>query len=77
MKASGGSLIEVRMPDGQIAQVEVPQRRADAMPRRRVGRALQAIGQAVTQSFTVQEPSHMPVRACVPVRVTTVRRIRQ
>jgi hypothetical protein len=74
--ASSDSLIEVHMPDGQIAYVGASQHRADATPRRGVGRALQDIGHALRRSFTLQESLHMSARVYVPVRVTTYRRTR-
>lgn len=74
--ASSGSLVEVHIPDGQIEYVEASQHWADATSRHRVGRAWQAVVQALRRSFMVQEPSHMPLRAYVPVRVTNVRRTR-
>lgn len=74
--ASSDSLIEVHMPDGQIAYVEAPQHRANATPGRRVRRAWQDIGRRLRESFTLQEPSHMSARTYVPVRVTTDRRTR-
>lgn len=74
--ASSDSLVEVHMPDGQIAYVEAYPHRADATLGRRALRAWQAIGQAITRTLTLQNPLHMSARAYVPVRVTNDRRTR-
>ncbi len=74
--ASSDSLVEVHMPDGQIAYVEASPHRTDATLGPMARRAWQAIGQAITRTLTLQNPSHMSARAYVPVRVTNDRRAR-
>lgn len=75
-QTAGRSFVEVHMIDGQIEYVEVSPRRASATPRRSVGRVWQAVVEAIRRNLTLQEPSHMPARAYVPVRVTSARRTR-